>query len=67
MNSHLAAMHLSDSILYLASLIGDQPRHIDGYIDYFGDRPVPAGGRRRRVSAASASRRARTRLRRHVA
>jgi hypothetical protein len=25
-----------DSILYLSSLIADQPRSIDRYIDYFG-------------------------------
>jgi hypothetical protein len=29
-------LQLADSILYLSSLIADQPREIDRYIDYFG-------------------------------
>ena len=31
-----ALVHLADSILYLSSLLRDQPRQIDRYIDYFG-------------------------------
>jgi len=31
-----ALIHLADSILYLSSLLRDQPRQIDRYIDYFG-------------------------------
>ena len=29
---------LAESILYLCALIADQPRAIDRYIDYFGER-----------------------------
>jgi hypothetical protein len=29
---------IGESILYIASLLGDRPRPIDRYIDYFGDR-----------------------------
>ena len=29
-------LELADSILYLASLLRNQPRPIDRYIDYFG-------------------------------
>jgi hypothetical protein len=29
---------IGESILYIASLLGDRPRTIDRYIDYFGDR-----------------------------
>jgi hypothetical protein len=36
---------LDDSILYLMALIGDRPRQIDRYIDYFGD-SVPRAARR---------------------
>ena len=64
MTSNVAVMHLSDSILYLSSLIGDQPRNIDCYIDYFGERPVRSGARRLRARAVSAIKRARSRLRR---
>ena len=28
---------LADSIVYVCALIGDQPRAIDRYIDYFGE------------------------------
>jgi hypothetical protein len=35
---------LGDSIFYVSSLLGDQPRAIDRYIDYFGE---PAGPRSR--------------------
>ena len=31
-----ALSYLADSILYLSSLLRDQPRQIDRYIDYFG-------------------------------
>ena len=31
-----ALVHLADSILYLSSLLRDQPRSIDRHIDYFG-------------------------------
>lgn len=31
-----ALAYLADSILYLSSLLRDQPRQIDRYIDYFG-------------------------------
>lgn len=30
---------LAESIIYLCALIADQPRAIDRYIDYFGDKP----------------------------
>jgi hypothetical protein len=42
---------LAESIVYLCTLIADQPRTIDRYIDYFGDaRALRAAhvGRRRR-------------------
>src|SRR2546426_10798538 len=31
-----ALVYLADSILYLSSIVRDQPRQIDRYIDYFG-------------------------------
>src|SRR5437867_9437424 len=31
-----ALVYLADSILYLSSILRDQPRQIDRYIDYFG-------------------------------
>ena len=30
---------IGESMLYIASLLGDRPRPIDRYIDYFGDPP----------------------------
>jgi len=41
----LALGALADSILYLASVMADQPRSIDRYIDYFGG-DAPARGQR---------------------
>ena len=38
-----ALVHLADSILYLSSLLRDQPRPIDRYIDYFGDSAATVG------------------------
>ena len=35
-----ALVFLADSILYLSSLLRDQPRQIDRYIDYFGEAQV---------------------------
>src|SRR2546430_12547898 len=35
-------LYLADSILYLSSMLRDQPRRIDRYIDYFGDWPAGA-------------------------
>jgi len=46
-------LYLADSILYLSSMLRDQPRRIDRYIDYFGDWPagaVPAVVRSRRTA-----------------
>ena len=46
-------LYLADSILYLSSMLRDQPRRIDQYIDYFGDWParaVPAVVRSRRTA-----------------
>ena len=51
---------LAESIIYVCALIADQPRAIDRYIDYFGERlpvtrkapankpPAPAASRTRR-------------------
>jgi len=38
MTSHAPMLDFAGSILYLAALLGDRPRAIDHYIDYFGDR-----------------------------
>ena len=35
---------LANSILYLSSLLADQPRSIDRYIDYFGGVTRRVGG-----------------------
>ena len=46
-------LYLADSILYLSSMLRDQPRRIDRYIDYFGDWPArvaPAMARSRRTA-----------------
>jgi hypothetical protein len=48
-----AVLYLADSILYLSSMLRDQPRRIDRYIDYFGDWPArvaPAVVRSRRTA-----------------
>jgi hypothetical protein len=37
MTSHAPMLDFAGSILYLAALLGDRPRAIDHYIDYFGD------------------------------
>src|SRR5438132_12920637 len=51
-----ALMHFCDSILYLSSLLRDQPRQIDRYIDYFGGEVQVAFAQTRRHAAeASAS------------
>jgi len=47
-----AFIHLADSILYLSSLLRDQPRQIDRYIDYFGGDVQPTLGRTRRGDSA---------------
>jgi hypothetical protein len=48
-----ALVYLADSILYLSSLLRDQPRQIDRYIDYFGGELqvafAPTRPRRRRA------------------
>ncbi len=36
MISHAPMLDFAGSILYLAALLGDGPRSIDHYIDYFG-------------------------------
>jgi hypothetical protein len=43
-------LEVADSILYVASLLADQPRSIDTVIDYFGDTcPRVAGCREARI------------------
>ena len=42
-----ALREVSESILYLTSLLNDRPRSIDQYIDYFGDRATATAPRRR--------------------
>jgi len=37
MSNTEALRTVGDSILYITSLLGDRPRGIDRYIDYFGD------------------------------
>lgn len=64
MSASAAVMHLSDSILYLSSMLRDQPRQIDCYIDYFGERPAPGRARRLGTRAVRALKTARARLRR---
>ena len=44
-----ALIHLVDSILYLSSLLRDQPRQIDRYIDYFGGDTEATFARTRRL------------------
>jgi len=56
---------LAESIVYVCSLIGDRPRAIDRYIDYFGEgasaslffvtRRIPAARHRRSGSRWDAS------------
>lgn len=43
MTSHAPMLDFAGSILYIAALLGDRPRSIDHYIDYFGDRTERAG------------------------
>ena len=43
MTSHAPMLDFAGSILYLAALLGDRPRSIDHYIDYFGDGTERAG------------------------
>jgi hypothetical protein len=46
MTDRAPLLQLADSILYVSSLIADQPRDIDRYVDYFGGRasaPIPPG------------------------
>jgi len=53
MKASSVVLYLADSILYLSSMLRDQPRRIDRYIDYFGDWPagaVPAVVRSRRTA-----------------
>lgn len=46
--SHTEALReLGESILYIASLLTNQPRHIDRFIDYFGDAPAGTARPRR--------------------
>ena len=46
MTSHAPMLDFAGSILYLAALLGDRPRAIDHYIDYFGDGTERARARR---------------------
>ena len=41
--SHAPMLDLAGSILYLAALLGDRPRAIDHFIDYFGGGTERAG------------------------
>jgi len=43
MTSHAPMLEFAGSILYVAALLGDRPRSIDRYIDYFGDGTERAG------------------------
>jgi hypothetical protein len=43
-------MDLVDAV-YLISIVADQPRSIDRYIDYFGGGAEDVGGDRRHMSA----------------
>lgn len=57
MTRPVALGDLADSILYLASLLGDQPRPIDRHIDYFGGATCSwdgAGDRLRGAAPAAA-------------
>ena len=46
-----ALVYLADSILYLSSILRDQPRQIDRYIDYFGGGAQDERAREERRSA----------------
>jgi len=46
---------LAESIIYMCALIADQPRVIDRYIDYFGERPVTRKAPANKPSAPMAS------------
>lgn len=48
--------YLADSILYLTTLIADQPRSIDRYIDYFGEGQAVAPAASGRTGRRGASR-----------
>src|SRR5690242_16702267 len=56
MMTQVPANYLSDSILYLCTLLADRPRLIDQYIDYFGEAPRYVPGRRVPCEMRSASR-----------
>ena len=43
MTNYAPMLDFAGSILYLAALLGDRPRSIDHYIDYFGDGTERAG------------------------
>jgi len=43
MTRHAPMLDFATSILYLAALLGDRPRAIDHYIDYFGGETERAG------------------------
>ena len=43
MTTYAPMLDFAGSILYLAALLGDQPRGIDHYIDYFGGGTERAG------------------------
>ena len=43
MTNYAPMLDFAGSILYLAALLGDRPRSIDQYIDYFGDGTERAG------------------------
>ena len=43
MTTYAPMLDFAGSILYLAALLGDRPRSIDHYIDYFGDGTERAG------------------------
>src|SRR2546428_5452965 len=58
-----ALAYLADSILYLSSILRDQPRQIDRYIDYFGggarDQRAREAGRPHPTRPSPATRQAR--------
>jgi hypothetical protein len=43
MTSHALMLDFAGSILYVTALVGDRPRSIDRYIDYFGGGTDRAG------------------------
>jgi hypothetical protein len=43
MTNHAPMLDFAGAILYLAMLLGDRPRPIDHYIDYFGGGTERAG------------------------